>query len=79
MLLHWKSKGDRCRPKYSFNSPRDLKSSVPANLPSKNTVLFSVLNIRLIRTRTTSIDPNKKERKARTEESREERAKCTEL
>ncbi len=65
--------------RYSFNSPRDLKSSVPANLPSKNTVLFSVLNIRLIRTRTTSMDPNKKERKAGTEEGREERTTYTEL
>lgn len=79
MLLHRKSKSDHCKPKYCFNSPRDLKSSVPANLPSKNTVLFSVLNIRLIRTRTTSMDPNKKERKAHTEEGRKERAKCTEL
>lgn len=39
--------------------PRDLKSSVPANLPSKKTVLFSVLNIRLMRTKTTSIEPER--------------------
>lgn len=42
------------------SSPKDLKTSVPANFPSKNTVQFSVLKKRLILTRTTSIEPEGK-------------------
>lgn len=38
-------------------SPKDLKTSAAANFPSKKTVLLSVLKKRLIRTRTTSMEP----------------------
>lgn len=48
------------RPLAKF-SPKDLKTSDPANLPSKNTVLFCVLKKRLILTRTTSIEPKGKQ------------------
>lgn len=43
--------------------PSDLKTSIPANFPSKYTVQLSVLNSLLILTRTTSIEPGKKRRK----------------
>jgi len=41
----------------TWHLPRDLKTWGPANFPSKNTVLFSVLKYRLILTSSTSMEP----------------------